>query len=131
MRHKSQFRAQQLQPGSAACAAGSRAWSRNWESPEPKWINSLHLIFFFFYHSSWITRILQQEGNICIPALSWNHFLGTDLNTEAGTVQEFQVEKGEIQPDHNIFTLSIQARETNAGSAHTHTKLLLNYWHIY
>lgn len=43
-------------------------------------------------------------------------------------MQEFQVEKGEIQEDHTIFALCIQGRETNAGSAHTHrdfTKLCL------
>lgn len=51
-------------PGSCCvCAAGSRAWSRNWESPGPTWIK-----IFFFSHSSWITRILQEERNVCILA---------------------------------------------------------------
>lgn len=45
-------------------------------------------------------------------------------------MQEFQVEKGEIQPDHNIFTLSIQARETNAGSAHTHKDFIKLLAHL-
>lgn len=57
--------------------------------------------------------------------LSWSHSLWTLLNTEAGTVQEFRVVKGEIQEDHTIFTLCIQGRETDAGSAHT--QILLNY----
>lgn len=62
--------------------------------------------------------------------LGWNHFLWTHLNTEAGTVQEFCVEKGEIQPDHTILTLCFQARETNAGSAHIHNDFIKLLAHL-
>lgn len=106
------------------CAAGSRAWSKNWESPGATWINSLHLVFFFSPTPAGLQRFYSKKETFVFQLLSWNHFLWVNLNTEAGTVQEFRVEKGGIQPVYTVFTLCIQARETNAetnaGSAHTH-----------
>lgn len=98
---------------------GPRALSGNWESPGPTGINSLHFIIFFLTPAG-LQGFYSKKETFVFQLLSWNDFLRIHLNREAGTMQELRVEKGEIQPDHTIFTLCIQTRKTNAGSAHTH-----------